>query len=118
MFLLKFWNILLIMTIRRIYKYVFISVLLCISFSVFAENAETAALNKRNKFIENAKQFLGVPYVYGGTSKNGIDCSGLVFLAGKGIGLTLPRTASQICEYSRIIEDSEKSDFVIVRIPP
>ena len=96
------------MTIRRIYKYVFISVLLCISFSVFAENAETAALNKRNKFIENAKQFLGVPYVYGGTSKNGIDCSGLIFLAGKGIGLTLPRTASQICEYSRIIEDSEK----------
>ena len=96
------------MTVRRIFKSVLILVLVLLCFSVYAEDAATAALNKRNKFIENAKQFLGVPYVYGGTSRNGIDCSGLVFLAGKGIGLTLPRSASQICEYSRIIEDSEK----------
>jgi len=76
--------------------------------SIYAESADTAALNKRNKFIENAKQLLGTPYVYGGTSKNGIDCSGLVFIAAKGIGLTLPRTASQMCEYAKIIEDSDR----------
>ncbi len=85
-----------------------IFVLLITNFSLFAQSADTSALDKRNKFIETAKQFLGVPYVYGGTSRSGIDCSGLVFLAGKGIGLSLPRTASQICDFSRKIEDSER----------
>ena len=89
-------------------KFLLLLALMISCFSLFAESADTAALNKRNKFIETAKQFLGVPYVYGGTSRSGIDCSGLVFLAGKGIGLSLPRTASQICDFSRIIEDSER----------
>jgi len=96
------------MTCKRKIAVLSIFVLLITSFSLFAESADTAALNKRNKFIETAKQFLGVPYVYGGTSRSGIDCSGLVFLAGKGIGLSLPRTASQICDFSRKIEDSER----------
>ena len=28
--------------------------------------------------VEVAKMYLGVPYVYGGTSPNGFDCSGLM----------------------------------------
>ena len=96
------------MIAKRKFTFFLLLILLISCFSLFAESAETAALNKRNKFIETAKQFLGVPYVYGGTSRSGIDCSGLVFLAGKGIGLSLPRTASQICDFSKIIEDSER----------
>ena len=96
------------MIAKRKLKFLLLLAMMVTSFSLFAESADTAALNKRNKFIETAKQFLGVPYVYGGTSRSGIDCSGLVFLAGKGIGLSLPRTASQICDFSRIIEDSER----------
>ncbi|MCR4938595.1 MAG: C40 family peptidase [Treponemataceae bacterium] len=96
------------MTEKRGFIFFLLLVLLVSSFSIYAESSDSAALNKRNQLIENAKQLLGTPYVYGGTSKNGIDCSGLIFLAAKGIGLSLPRTASQICSYSRIIEDSGK----------
>ena len=96
------------MIAKRKFKFLLLFALMISCFSLFAESSDTAALNKRNKFIETAKQFLGVPYVYGGTSRSGIDCSGLVFLAGKGIGLSLPRTASQICDFSKIIADSER----------
>ena len=33
----------------------------------------------RENIISYAEQFLGTPYKWGGTTKNGMDCSGLVF---------------------------------------
>jgi cell wall-associated NlpC family hydrolase len=35
----------------------------------------------RDAFVNAAKRFLGVPYVWGGTSHRGVDCSGLVVAA-------------------------------------
>lgn len=41
-----------------------------------------------NAISDSAKKYLGVPYVWGGHSKNGMDCSGLVTVALKDIGVT------------------------------
>jgi cell wall-associated NlpC family hydrolase len=41
----------------------------------------------------NAMRFLGVPYVYGGTSSNGFDCSGYVQHVFAMLGYHIPRTA-------------------------
>jgi cell wall-associated NlpC family hydrolase len=47
-----------------------------------------------DQIIDDAKQFLGVPYVWGGESPSGFDCSGLVqYVYGKE-GINLPRVAS------------------------
>jgi cell wall-associated NlpC family hydrolase len=43
--------------------------------------------------IASAKKYLGVPYVWGGTSPSGLDCSGLVQLAFKDLGIDLPRVS-------------------------
>ena len=64
---------------------------------------------KRNKFIACAESYKGTPYVYGGTSRSGIDCSGLIFNAAKEAGLgTLPRTAKAMCSIASRISDSQR----------
>jgi cell wall-associated NlpC family hydrolase len=41
-----------------------------------------------------AMQYLGVPYVYGGASPSGFDCSGLVMYVFNQIGVSLPHNAA------------------------
>jgi peptidoglycan DL-endopeptidase CwlO len=41
--------------------------------------------------VAAAKQYLGVPYVFGGTTRAGMDCSGLVQTVFKDLGVTMPR---------------------------
>lgn len=56
----------------------------------------TAAGNgRRQQVIEYAKKFLGTPYVWGGTTPNGFDCSGLVQYVYKKFGVNLPRVSQQ-----------------------
>ena len=44
--------------------------------------------------VEVARRYLGVPYVFGGSNPaTGLDCSGLVQLVFRQLGITLPRTA-------------------------
>jgi cell wall-associated NlpC family hydrolase len=40
-----------------------------------------------------AERYLGVTYVFGGTTPSGLDCSGLVYLVYQELGVQLPRTS-------------------------
>jgi cell wall-associated NlpC family hydrolase len=54
--------------------------------------AHVASLSKRAPdFVAVAESFLGVPYLWGGKSSLGIDCSGLVQLALQTAGTACPR---------------------------
>lgn len=44
--------------------------------------------------VESARQFLGVPYVWGGTDPSGFDCSGLVQYVYRQAGVELPRVSA------------------------
>ena len=47
------------------------------------------------KIVDYAKTFVGYPYVYGGSSPSGFDCSGFVQYVYKQFGYKLNRTATQ-----------------------
>ena len=44
--------------------------------------------------VSNALSLVGVPYLFGGTSRSGFDCSGYTQYVFKGSGISLPRTAA------------------------
>jgi cell wall-associated NlpC family hydrolase len=48
-----------------------------------------------SRALKVAKRYVGVPYVYGGSTPRGFDCSGYTRWVYKKIGVKLPRTASQ-----------------------
>ncbi len=64
--------------------------------------------------VENAKQFNGVRYKYGGTTKKGMDCSGLVFTSFKNENILLPRTTKHLSNYGNWIDvkDVKKGDLL------
>ena len=53
--------------------------------------------------IAYAKTFIGTPHVMGGTSKKGVDCSGLIMVAHKQAGVVLPHSSHEQGRYGTIV---------------
>ena len=58
----------------------------------------------RAQLVADAQRFTGVPYLWGGSSAYGIDCSGMVQLVHRLSGIILPRDADLQYENGRIVE--------------
>lgn len=56
--------------------------------------ADSGGTGTGQDIVNYAQTFLGVNYVYGGTSPSGFDCSGLVYYCYKHFGYTVNRTAA------------------------
>ncbi|MCW1734753.1 C40 family peptidase [Anaerorudis cellulosivorans] len=61
------------------------------------------------EIVKTAKRFMGIPYLWGGTSSKGLDCSGFTKLVYFLHGIILSRDASQQVLSGKLID--EKGDF-------
>ena len=54
--------------------------------------------------IREARTFIGVPYQWGGLTRQGLDCSGLVQLSFRKAGLNVPRTTEGLLEVGKRVK--------------
>src|SRR6266536_769759 len=66
-----------------------------------------------NTVVQAARAYLGVPYVWGGESHAGLDCSGFTLVAYRdAFGLTLPHSADAQPAYGRRVSRPAPGDLV------
>ncbi len=83
------------------------------------ESAAPADGSLAESIISCAKKNLGVPYVYGGASPNGFDCSGLVYYCYLQSGMRIERTATAQYRQGVYVEKDklEPGDLVFFATP-
>ncbi len=66
-----------------------------------------AASGKGGAIVSQARKYLGVRYVYGGTTPKGFDCSGLVQYVCRSLGITVNRTAASQFRNGKAVSKSD-----------
>lgn len=61
-----------------------------------------------SKVISTARSFIGTPYKYGGTTRSGMDCSGLLINSFRVIDVSLPRSSE---DQSKVGEEIKMNDL-------
>jgi cell wall-associated NlpC family hydrolase len=105
---------------KRLYLLALISILLtsCGSSRTTSEakihKTEKVSEEKRSSIVNYAKTFEGTRYKFGGTSKKGMDCSGLVFTAFNKENIALPRISRDMAKKGKRISLSQSSEGDLV----
>ena len=82
-------------------------------------NSETISPETTEAIIAEAEKLVGVPYLWGGLSAKGVDCSGLVRISHIMNGILLPRNASQQIKCGDRVEldQLQRGDLVFFGTP-
>ena len=70
--------------------------------------------------IETARTYQGTPYLYGGTTRLGLDCSGLLQLSFNEAGVSIPRSSNEQAGWGEPVKpaDLQPGDLVFFGASP
>lgn len=77
--------------------------------STTSSNSISSTTSKQTEIVNYAKQFLKVPYVYGGASKSGFDCSGFTMYVYKKFGISMRHGAQAQSKIGTAVNANKKS---------
>lgn len=78
-----------------------------------------SAINPRAAgLINNAKSWLGVPYVYGGTSRAGVDCSGFTQAVYQSMGINIGRDTSAQLQSGKMVGQDGNWQATVAALKP
>ena len=63
--------------------------------------------NTGKTVVKLAEEYIGAPYRSGGTTTNGVDCSGLAFAVYRQVGVRLPRTSEAMARVGNHIDRNQ-----------
>lgn len=92
--------------------YIYPGQVLTIQKTAHPQAVQVNTANLADKMIATAKQYMGTPYVWGGTSPSGFDCSGFLHYVFLQNGVTIPRTVATIYEKGTHVESPSRGDLV------
>lgn len=89
----------------------------CKSSHSTVSNSDKKTIQLCDDLVDNATDNIGSPYKFGGTTKNGFDCSGLVYTSYKKEDIVLPRTSLEMSNYGKRIkkEEARKADLIFFK---
>lgn len=80
------------------------------------KNAQEKPTNRQGfnaiQLVADASKLLGAPYVWGGVTPSGFDCSGFIVYVFKQQGVQLPRTVAQMWDYGKAVSRPNVGDVV------
>jgi cell wall-associated NlpC family hydrolase len=92
--------------------FVAVAVVLAMAALALASGVRPAEAQTGGSAVAQAESYLGVPYVYGGASYSGVDCSGLTSAVYASLGVYLPHSAAAQYAYTVPVSSPQPGDLV------
>ncbi|MFE8695030.1 LysM peptidoglycan-binding domain-containing protein [Cytobacillus sp. FJAT-53684] len=75
-------------------------------------SSSSPAVSKIDALVAEAKKYIGVPYVWGGSTPAAFDCSGYLNYVYNNVGISIPRTVATIWDATKQVSTPKVGDIV------
>jgi peptidoglycan DL-endopeptidase LytE len=91
---------------------IYLGQVLKVTANVTSTPISAPTVSKVQMVMDEAKKYIGIPYLWGGSTPAGFDCSGLTSYVFNKVGITIPRTAATQWSGLKTVSSPNPGDLV------